>query len=140
MPPLAALPVSRGESPRSRQLLSDSRRRLASARELIAQSWQSMARQSYVRIVCAWCQTTIRFERSPVAARGQVSHSICYECFAPVFQELVPGHASPPVPPWRRRAARTPQQLRITTRPGGHLREEARRAGATDPVTGLPTP
>jgi hypothetical protein len=80
--------VSRAESDLSRQLISDSRALIASAKALIAQSRQAMARQSYVRVVCAWCQETIRFERSTVTARGQISHSICYDCFVPVFQEL----------------------------------------------------
>jgi hypothetical protein len=68
---------------------------MASAKALIEQSRQSMARQSYVKIVCAWCQETIRFERSAATARGQISHSICFPCFAHVFQELDP---SPPLP------------------------------------------
>jgi len=71
---------------------------MASARALMDQSRQPMHRQSYVRIVCAWCQATMRFEPCAVPARGQVSHSICYACFAPVFQELTPGDALPPVP------------------------------------------
>jgi hypothetical protein len=90
MPPPPALMVSRVEVYRSRQLIRDSRQRIASAKALIAQSQQSMARQSYVRVVCAWCQATIRFEPSPITARGQVSHSICYDCFVPIFQEVAP--------------------------------------------------
>jgi hypothetical protein len=99
MPPPSVLTVSRVKYLRSRQLISDSRRLLASARELIAQSRQSLARQSYGRIVCAWCQATIRFERVSEAARGQVSHSICFACFAHVFPELAPVNTLPPVPP-----------------------------------------
>src|SRR5262245_28795656 len=72
MPPPAAQTVSRVEHYRSRLLIDASRARIASAQELLAQSRQSMARQSYVSIVCAWCQETIRFERSAVTARGQV--------------------------------------------------------------------
>jgi hypothetical protein len=60
-----------------------------------------MARQSYVRIVCAWCQETIRFERAAMMARGQVSHSICYDCFAPVFWELEAVHAPRALSPGR---------------------------------------
>ena len=98
MPALPALTVSRVEHHRSRQLISDARTLIASAKVLIHQSRQSMARQSYVKIVCAWCQKTIRFERSAVTARGQLSHSICFPCFADVFQELDPENALPPVP------------------------------------------
>jgi hypothetical protein len=95
VPPLSVRPVSRVEIHRSRQLISDSRALMASAKTLIAQSRQAMARQSYVRIVCAWCQETIRFERSAVTVRGQVSHSICFACFAHVFPEL---DQRPPLP------------------------------------------
>jgi hypothetical protein len=68
---------------------------MASAKALIAQSRQALARQSHVRIVCAWCQETIRFERSAVTARGQISHSICFACFAHVFPELDPSPLLP---------------------------------------------
>jgi hypothetical protein len=131
MPSLDALPVRRGEHHRSRQLIRDSRRLIVRARELMGQARQSMARQSYVRVVCAWCQATIRFARSPVTARGQISHSICFHCFAHVFWELEPSPTPPPLPP--------------QTTPGEHpshglqLREDARRAGATDPMAGLAT-
>ena len=81
----------------SRQLIRDSRRRMASARVLIDQSRQLLHRQHYIRVVCAWCQATIRFARVTTAPRGQVSQSICYECFAPVFQELAPGPILPPM-------------------------------------------
>jgi hypothetical protein len=94
LPPPLARTVSCVEHHRSRQLIRDSRALIASAKALIAQARQAMARQNYLRIVCAWCQETIRFERSTVTARGQTSHSICYDCFAGVFQELDP---SPPL-------------------------------------------
>jgi hypothetical protein len=83
---------------RSQQLISDSLRRIASARALMAQARQSLARQSYMRLVCAWCQATIRFERCATADRGKVSHSICYDCFAPVFGELHPADTTPSFP------------------------------------------
>jgi hypothetical protein len=95
LPPPSVRPVSRVAIHRSRQLISDSRTLIASAKALIGQSRASMARQSYIRIVCAWCQETIRFERSAVTVRGQISHSICFPCFAPLFAELTP---SPPRP------------------------------------------
>ena len=98
MPSQPALIVSRVESHRSRQLISDSRALIASAKALIAESRQSIARQRYLRIVCAWCQETIRFERAEKSGRGQVSHSICFDCFVPVFQELAPATAPPPLP------------------------------------------
>ena len=97
MPPPPARTVSRVEHQRSRQLISDSRALIASAKALSDQSRQAMARQSYVRIVCAWCQETIRFERSAVTARGHMSHSICFPCFADVLQELAPANTLPPV-------------------------------------------
>jgi len=81
---------------RSGQLLRDSRTRIAFAEVLIDQSLQAMQRQNLLRVVCAWCQATLRFERATTATRGQVSHSICYECFAPLFQELAPGTIPPP--------------------------------------------
>ena len=90
MPSPAALTGSRVEHHRSRQLIRDSRALIASATALIAQSRQAMAWQSYVRIVCAWCQETLRFERSTVTARGLISHSMCFACGVDVFQELDP--------------------------------------------------
>ena len=83
---------------RSRQLIRDSRRHMASARALMDQSRQAMHRQNYLRVVCAWCQATLRFERATTATRGQVSHSICFDCFAGVFPELALGTALRPVP------------------------------------------
>jgi len=76
---------------RSGQLLRDSRTRIAFAEVLIDQSLQAMQRQNFLRFVCAWCQTTLRFERAMTPTLGQVSHSICYACFAPLMQELAPG-------------------------------------------------
>ena len=96
MPPPAARPISRVKHHRSRLLIDASRALIASAQALIAQSRQAMQRQNYIRVVCAWCQATLRFERATTATRGQVSHSICYACFAPVFQELAPGTIPPP--------------------------------------------
>jgi hypothetical protein len=90
MPSPAALTVNRVEPHRSRQLIRDSRARIASAKVLLEQSRLALAHQSFVRIVCAWCQETMRFERASETARGQVSHSICFPCFAQVFPELDP--------------------------------------------------
>jgi hypothetical protein len=93
----AALMGSRGAHHRSRGLISDSRALITSAKALISQSRQSIARQSYVRIVCAWCQQTMRWQRSEATVRGQISHSICFTCFAHVFGELDPVNAPSPV-------------------------------------------
>jgi len=82
----------------SRRLLEDSRGLIAEAREVLEAARQTLARQCYRRLVCAWCQQTIRFERCTAAERGQVRHSICYDCFAPVFQELTPHTIPRPVP------------------------------------------
>jgi hypothetical protein len=105
---LTALTGSRVDHRRSRLLISDSRALIASAKALIAQSRQSIARQSYVRVVCAWCQQTMRWQRSKQTARGQLSHSICFPCFADVFQELNPENALPPVSTKARRAPLVP--------------------------------
>jgi hypothetical protein len=85
----------------SRRLLDDSRVLIAEAREVLDAARQTLARQCYRRLVCAWCQQTIRFERCTAAERGQVSPSICYDCFAPVFQELPPRTIPRPVPTLR---------------------------------------
>src|SRR5262245_13582259 len=80
MSPATVLMMSRVEQHRSRVLISDSRALIASAQALIAQSRQSIARQSYVMIVCAWCQQLLRWQRSEETLRGQISHSICFDC------------------------------------------------------------
>ena len=129
MPPLPALTVSRVEVHRSRQLIRDSRARLVSAQALIAQSRQSLARQSSIMIVCAWCQQLMRWQRVQGAAWGQISHSICYDCFAHVFWELDLSTTSPPIA--------TQATAGGPSSPGLPLREEARHAGATDTMTDL---
>ena len=98
MPILPARTVHRVQVQHSRQLIGDSRTLIASAKVLLAQSRLSLARQSYLRIVCAWCQATMRFERAAMTARGQSSHSICFDCFAQVFWELDPRTPPPPLP------------------------------------------
>src|SRR5262249_20172000 len=115
----------------SRRLMHDSHLLIASAKALISQSQQAMARQRYVRMVCAWCQETIRFERSTVTARGQISHSICFACFAPVFGEL---DRRPTPPPLATHAAAGDHPS-----PGLPLRENPRRAGGTDTMADLAT-
>jgi hypothetical protein len=94
MPP-PAYPVSRVAHHRSRQLISNSRARIARAKVLIAQAHQSMARQSYCWIVCAWCQRIIRWQRAEGVTPGLISHTICCTCCAQMFPELA---LSPPRP------------------------------------------
>jgi uncharacterized membrane protein YhhN len=52
--------------------------------------------QTSLTIVCAWCQQTIRWQRTEEATRWLISHSICFACFADVLQELDPQNAPPP--------------------------------------------
>lgn len=98
MAPLAAHSVSRVEIAQSRQLIRDSRALIALARELIRQSRWAIGQQTYRKIVCAWCQQTIRWEHVEGATRWRISHSICFDCFAPVFWELDPVNTLPPRP------------------------------------------
>jgi hypothetical protein len=121
--------VSRVEIDRSRRLIQDSRVRLASARKALQQAREALARQHYLQIVCAWCQQTMRWQRSAETVWGQSSHSICFDCFAPVFWELEPG-TTPPPPATHAPAGDHPSH----TLP---LREEARRAGGTDTMADL---
>jgi hypothetical protein len=129
MPTLPALPVNRVTVQHSRQLIGDSRTLIASAKALIAQSRLSLARQSYLRIVCAWCEETMRFERSALTVHGQISHSICFACFAQVFWELDPRTTPPPLA--------TQATAGDHPSPGLQLRENARRAGETDTMADL---
>src|SRR5690242_12600057 len=78
------------EVQRSRQLLQDSRALLADVQEVLHHARQSLIRQRYRKIVCAWCACTIRWQRCDPAVPWSVSHSICYDCFAGVFAELTP--------------------------------------------------
>jgi hypothetical protein len=84
MSPSPALTVSRVEVQRSRQLIRDSRVRIASAKEFIHQSRRTISQQ------------TMRWQRAEGAAQGQISHSICFDCFADLLQELAPQNAPPP--------------------------------------------
>ena len=88
MSPPTALTVSRVEPHRSRELISDSRARIASAQEKLHRASRALARQKYLQIVCAWCQRTMRWQRTEGAVWGQISYSICFDCFSPVFWEL----------------------------------------------------
>ena len=97
MPSPPALTIRRVDPQRSRQLIHDSRALMVIDRELIRQSRRTISQQIYLRIVCAWCQQTIRWERVEGGVWGQSSHSICFDCFTPVFGELDPVNAPPPL-------------------------------------------
>jgi hypothetical protein len=88
MSPPATRPVGRVEVEQGRQLIRDSRRLIASAKELIHQSRWTISQQTYLKIVCAWCQQTMRWKRAEGVTWGQISHSICFECSTPMFREL----------------------------------------------------
>jgi len=81
---------------RSRQLIRDSRALLTEVQAVLDDARHMLARQRYRKIVCAWCQQTIRWERFAPDAWEQVSHSICFDCFVGVFPELAPGTIPPP--------------------------------------------
>ena len=131
MPILPALMVNRVQVQRSRQLIGDSRMLIAAANVLLAQARLSLARQCYLRIVCAWCQETLRFERFAGTARGEISHSICFDCFAQVLWEL---DLRPTPPPLATLATAGEHPS-----PGFQLREHAGRARETDTMADLAT-
>src|SRR5262249_26437425 len=54
---------SHGAHGRSRQLIRDSHALLAEVQEVLQDARHMLARQRYRKIVCAWCQQTIRWER-----------------------------------------------------------------------------
>jgi hypothetical protein len=62
----------------------------------LRQARGARGQQTLLTIVCAWCQQTIRWQRTEGAAQGQISHSICFDCFADLLQELAPQNAPPP--------------------------------------------
>jgi hypothetical protein len=83
----------RDDHHRSRALIQDSRACIASAHEVVDQAQRPMARQQYLKVVCAWCTRTIRWQRREGSVPGEVSHGICRACAAVVFREL---HARQP--------------------------------------------
>jgi len=97
MASLTACTDSQGAHERSRQLIRDSRALLTEVQEVLHDARRMLARQRYRKIVCAWCQQTIRWERFAPDAWGQSSHSICFDCFVGVFPELAPGPIPPPM-------------------------------------------
>src|SRR5262249_40769489 len=85
----------RVEYHRSRQLIAGARRRIASAKALMAHSRQSLARQRFLTVVCAWCQRPMGWERCDESDYGQVSHGICDDCSVRMFPVL---QTRPPPP------------------------------------------
>ena len=128
MHPPAARTVSRVKRQRSHLLIDDSRALIASAQELLHQTRQALARQRYLKIVCAWCQQTIRWKRCEQAARGQISHGICFACFADVFQELAPGNAMFPFPTQGDMPHERSRSVTLAPRPGAAPQTNAARA------------
>ena len=90
----AALPVSRNGLDVSRCLIHDSCALMAEAQAVLQDARHMLARQRYRKIVCAWCEHTVRWQHCDTAVPWSVSHSICYDCFAGVFQELAPACGS----------------------------------------------
>src|SRR5262245_22795691 len=126
---MGASTVSRVEIDRSRRLIQDSRVRLASARQALQQAREALARQHYRQMVCAWCQQTMRGQRSAATVGGQSRQSICFDCFAQVFWEL---DRRPTLPPLATHAPAGDHPSHTLP-----LREEARRAGGTDTIADL---
>ena len=59
-----AIPLPpRAEYHRSHQLVVEARGLITLARDLMAQSRQSLAHQRFLRVVCAWCQRPMGWER-----------------------------------------------------------------------------
>jgi len=88
---------SAGAHARSRHLIRASRALLTEVQAVLHDARHLLARQRYRKIVCAWCQQTIRWERFAPDAWGQSSHSMCFDCFVGVFPELAPGTIPPPM-------------------------------------------
>jgi hypothetical protein len=62
---MQSIPIPpRAEDHHSRELIAGARRRIASAKALIAYSRQAIARQRFLQVVCAsWCQQLLGWER-----------------------------------------------------------------------------
>lgn len=73
---------------RSRVLIQDSLALIASAHEVLDQAHWSMARQKYLKVVCAWCTRTIRWQRREGAVPNELSHGICLACAAVMFRKM----------------------------------------------------
>ena len=88
MQPPATLIPARAAYHRSRELIAAAHRRIAAAKAFIASTRQSLTRQRFLRVVCAWCQRPMGWERCDESAQGQVSHGICDACSVRVFAVL----------------------------------------------------
>ena len=73
---------------RSRQLIAETHRRIASAKALMAHARQALARQRFLTVVCAWCQQPLGWERCDESAHGQGSHGMCDACSVRMFAVL----------------------------------------------------
>jgi hypothetical protein len=83
-------------------LIAGAHQRIAEAKAILAHSRQALARQQFLRVVCAWCQQPLGWERCDERAHGQVSHGICDACSVRVFavsQVRVPNPLSLPQVP-----------------------------------------
>jgi len=91
-----ATPIpSRAEYHRSCQLITEAYGDIALAKDLIAHARRARARQQFLRVVCAWCQRPMGWERCDESAHGQVSHGICDDRLVQRFPGL---HARLPIP------------------------------------------
>jgi hypothetical protein len=73
---------------RSRVLIQDSYARIASAREVLDQAHRAMVRQQYLKVVCAWCTRTIRWQRREGAVPHELSHGSCLACAAVLLKKM----------------------------------------------------
>jgi hypothetical protein len=50
--------------------------------------FRSMARQKYLKVVCAWCTRTIGWKRKEGAVPDDLSHGICPACAAVLLRKM----------------------------------------------------
>jgi hypothetical protein len=81
------MPGRRDYPQRSRVLIHNSCVLIASAQEVLDQARRSLARQQYLKVVCAWCTRTIRWQQREGAVPGNVSHGICRACARVVLRK-----------------------------------------------------
>jgi hypothetical protein len=79
---------SRDHHHRTTVLIQDSYARIASAHEVLAQARRSMARQKYLKVVCAWCTRTIRWKQREGSVPSELSHGVCSACAAVMFRKM----------------------------------------------------
>jgi hypothetical protein len=87
------MPFRRYDPQRSRVLIHDSWARIASAHEVLEQARRSMARQTYLKVVCAWCTRTLRCQRREGSVASDPSHGLCRACAAVMLRKM---HARKP--------------------------------------------